>query len=417
MNIDRNRLLARLDELGRVGTSHGSGRTRLALTEEDRLARDLVATWMREAGAQVCIDSIGNIHGVLRGADDGPPVVTGSHIDTVKRAGALDGCYGVVAGVEVIAAFHSAGTIPAKTLVVTAFTNEEGVRYAPDLLGSRVMTKDIGVAEALQLTSTDGERCGEELRRIGYAGDHAPWDFLPGVFVELHIEQGPILDTRRIPIGVVEGVQGYSWWKISVSGRANHAGTAPMSMRLDAGAAAMQIASQLTERSIVDQSPSVATIGTFSVEPGAINVVPGKATFTVDFRDPSDEGLARAEVALRRSLDKLKDAGFITTMECISRNSAVTFNDGICEEIAEVAAERSLPILRMVSGASHDAQMLARICPTAMIFVPSRGGISHNPEEFTEPVDLVNGAEVLLGTISRLMMRVPSNQSRSSTRQ
>jgi N-carbamoyl-L-amino-acid hydrolase len=410
MNINRDRLLARLDELGRVGTSHGPGRTRLALTEEDRVGRDLVATWMREAGAQVYIDSIGNIHGVLRGAEDGPPVMTGSHIDTVNRAGALDGCYGVVAGVEVIAAIHNAGVLPDKTMVVTAFTNEEGVRYAPDLLGSRVMTKDIGVAEALQLTSTDGEHCGEELRRIGYAGDYTPWDFLPGVFVELHIEQGPVLDTRHIPIGVVEGVQGYSWWKISVSGRANHAGTAPMSMRLDAGAAAMQLANRLTERSVVNQSPSVATVGTFSVEPGAINVVPGKATFTVDFRDPSDEGLEQAEVALRRSVDKLKDAGFTTTMECISRNSAVTFSDEICKEVAEVAAERSLPILRMVSGASHDAQMLARVCPTAMIFVPSRGGISHNPEEFTEPDDLVNGAEVLLGTISRLIMRRTSTQ-------
>jgi len=405
MNIDRNRLLARLDELGRIGMAGAPGRTRLALTEEDRLGRDLVTAWIREAGAQVYIDSIGNIHGVLRGAEGGPPVMTGSHIDTVKRAGPLDGCYGVVAGIEVIAALHGAGTLPARTLVVTAFTNEEGVRYAPDLLGSRVMTKDISVAEALQLISTDGERCGEELRRIGYAGDHAPWDFLPGIFVELHIEQGPVLDTRRIPIGVVERVQGYSWWKISVSGRANHAGTAPMSMRLDAGAAAMQIASQLTERSVVNQSPSVATIGTFSVDPGAINVVPGKATFTVDFRDPSDEGLERAELALRRSLDKLQNAGFSTTMECISRHCAVTFSDAICKEIAEAAAERSLPTLKMVSGASHDAQMLARLCPTAMIFVPSRGGISHNPEEFTDPDDLANGAEVLLGTISRLINR------------
>jgi N-carbamoyl-L-amino-acid hydrolase len=403
MNINRERLLARLDELGRVGMSGGSGRTRLALTDEDRIGRNLVSSWMREAGAQVYIDSIGNIHGVLRGESDAPPVMTGSHIDTVKRAGALDGCYGVVAGIEVIDAVRKAGEPSEKTLVVTAFTNEEGVRYAPDLLGSRVMTKDIGVAEALQLISTDGECCGEELRRIGYAGDHEPWEFLPGVFVELHIEQGPILDTRRIAIGVVEGVQGYSWWKISVSGRANHAGTAPMGMRLDAGAAAMRIVSQLMERSVANQVPSVATVGTFAIEPGAINVVPGKATFTVDFRDPDDERLVNAETALRRSLAELEGVGFTTTMECISRNRAVAFSDVVCKEIAEVAAERSLPVLRMMSGASHDAQMLARICPTAMIFVPSRAGISHNPEEFTEPDDLVNGADLLLGTISRLI--------------
>jgi len=404
MNIDRERLIARLDTLGQIGMSDGA-RARLALTKEDKLGRDLVVSWMREAGAEVHIDSIGNIHAMLRGISDNAPVMTGSHIDTVKRAGALDGCYGVVAGIEVIDAFRRNNARPHHTIIVTAFTNEEGVRYSPDLLGSRVMTKDMGVSAALALISTDGERCGEELERIGYAGDRAPWDFLPAVYVELHIEQGPVLDVRRIPIGIVTGVQGYNWWKVTVMGRANHAGTTPMHLRRDAGDAAMRVINQLTERARRDAIPSVATVGTFTLEPGAINVVPGKASFTIDFRDPSNEGLATAEAELRRSLDALGDEGFTTTLSSLSRNPAVAFDEKLCKTIAQVAADRSLASLEMLSGASHDAQMLARVCPTAMIFVPSRDGISHNPDEFTMPDDLYTGAVVLLETIARLAAR------------
>jgi beta-ureidopropionase / N-carbamoyl-L-amino-acid hydrolase len=293
--------------------------------------------------------------------------------------------------------------VPRRTLVVTAFTNEEGVRYMPDLLGSRVMTKEMSIGDALNVISTDGQRFGEELERIGYAGPHAPWQWLPGAFVELHIEQGPVLDAENLCIGVVEGVQGYAWWQISVGGRANHAGTTPMTLRLDAATAAMELIRGVTGRAVREQLPAVATVGTFSLEPGAINVVPGRASFTLDLRDPDDRTLARAEAALRDAISSIREAGFDVTATCTSRNEAVRFSAALCERIENAARARALPARRLVSGASHDAQMMARVCPTAMIFVPSREGISHNPREFTQPGHLTAGAEVLLDTLVQLV--------------
>lgn len=403
MKIDAIRLNARLDLLGQVGAVEGQGRTRLALTEEDRLGRKLVSMWMRETGGEVIVDSIGNIHCVLRGQNADAPIMTGSHIDTVRRAGALDGCYGVVAGIEALDAIAKARLKPRKTLVVTAFTNEEGVRYTPDLLGSRVMTKEMSLDKALHLISTDGQRFGEELDRIGYAGEASPWEFLPSSFVELHIEQGPVLDAKHLAIGVVEGMQGYSWWHVAVEGRANHAGTTPMAMRRDAGTAAMELIHGITKRSAKSLTPAVATIGTFMLEPGSINVVPGKASFTIDMRDLHTQSLARAEADLRDAVSALRDAGFKVTLNCTSRNDPVAFSSSLCERIEKNARARSLSSMRIVSGASHDAQMMARVCPTAMIFVPSREGISHNPREFSSPEQLAAGAEVLLDTLWQLV--------------
>jgi N-carbamoyl-L-amino-acid hydrolase len=359
--------------------------------------------WMGETGAEVVVDSIGNIHAVLRGQSDDDPIMTGSHIDTVRRAGALDGCYGVVAGIEVLAAIVKARLKPRRTLVVTAFTNEEGVRYTPDLLGSRVMTKEMSLEKALSVISTDGQRFGEELDRIGYAGEASPWDFLPSAFVELHIEQGPVLDAKGLAIGVVEGVQGYSWWNVTVEGRANHAGTTPMAMRLDAGTAAMELIRGITKRSADSLTPAVATIGTFVLEPGSINVVPGKASFTIDMRDPYNQTLSRAEADLRDAVSALRDEGFKVTLSCTSRSDPVPFSSSLCERIEKNAQSRSLSSMRIVSGASHDAQMMARVCPTAMIFVPSSEGISHNPREFSSPAQLAVGADVLLDTLWQLV--------------
>jgi len=400
--IDRERLLARLRQLGEVGADPRGGRTRLALSEEDRAGRDLVAGWMRQAGASVHVDRIGNMHAVLEGSGGGAPIMTGSHIDTVRRAGAYDGCYGVVAGIEVLDAIARLPGRPARTVVATAFTNEEGVRFAPDLLGSRVLAKDISLDEALAAVSGDGAVLGAELERIGYAGRDSPWRFLPAAFVELHIEQGPVLDRDGARIGIVRGVQGYSWWQVSIAGRANHAGTTPMDMRLDAGAAAMSLAAELAERARREGVPRVATVGTFELEPAAINVVPGRAVFTVDFRDLDDETLREAERRLRRALRRLDERGYATSMQCLARTAAVRFDAALCDEIAGLAAAARLPCADMHSGASHDAQMMAGICPTAMIFVPSKDGISHNPQEHTEPADLAAGAGLLLETMLQL---------------
>jgi beta-ureidopropionase / N-carbamoyl-L-amino-acid hydrolase len=400
--IDPRRLDARLEELGRIGHDERGGRTRLALTSEDKDGRDLVVRWLQEAGARVCVDRIGNIYGVSEGRSDAPPIMTGSHIDTVARAGALDGCYGVLAGIEVLQVLRDRGLCPNRRIVVAAFTNEEGARFTPDLLGSRVIAKDISLEAALALAARDGAVIGDELRRIGYAGEMSPWELLPHAFVELHIEQGPILDAEQMPIGVVEGVQGHSWWRITIEGTANHAGTTPMRMRRDAGTAAMALALRLSEHARTHGIPDVATVGVMKLEPGSINVVPGRAEFTLDLRDPRDEALHAAEQFLAQALSELDASGLRSSSQQLSRHPAVVFDRQLCALIEAQAKELGLATRRMSSGASHDAQMMARLCPTAMIFVPSSKGISHNPREHTDASQLHAGANLLLRTVLRL---------------
>lgn len=403
VKIDAQRLIGRLQQLGEIGADPNGGRTRLAFTTQEKQGRDLVASWMREAGAQVRVDHIGNIHGVAAAsAAHAAPVMIGSHIDTVVRAGAYDGCYGVVAGIEVVHAVARCGAPVLRPIVVTAFSNEEGVRFAPDLLGSRVVAKEIALEDALAIRSSDGSSVGDELSRIGYAGDISPWEILPSAFLELHIEQGPVLDAAGIPIGIVEAVQGHSWWRVAVAGTANHAGTTPMHARRDAGYVAMTLATELVRRASEGQVPNVATIGTMALEPNAINVVPGHASFSVDFRDHREDTLREAESLLENAVRELRDRGFRATSERISRHSPVRFDASVCAMLETVAAELSLPARRMLSGASHDAQMMARLCPTAMIFVPSHRGISHNPHEHTTPEALAQGADLLLHATLRL---------------
>jgi N-carbamoyl-L-amino-acid hydrolase len=401
--VNTVRLVARLNELGAVGQLQEGGRTRLALTDEERQGRDLIVTWLHEAGAEVVIDKVGNIFGVLTGTSSGAPVMTGSHIDTVRRAGHLDGCYGVVAGIEVLDTIYRSGTKPDRSLVVAAFTNEEGVRFMPDLMGSRVLTKEMGLAEALQTVSTDGALFCNELERIGYAGTVEPWSLLPASYVELHIEQGPVLDSREVPIGIVEGVQGYTWWEVSISGQANHAGTTPMDLRFDAAVAAFELISEISRFVKAEGRTTVVTTGTISLHPNAINVIAGRANFTLDIRDANDASRVEAEIELRRLLNNLTEIGFDFEIECIAKNHAVKFNENICASIESSVSELGINSLRMVSGASHDAQMLARVCPTAMIFVPSRNGVSHNPEEHTETENLALGAKVLMKTIRKMI--------------
>ncbi|OWJ98229.1 hypothetical protein B6S59_01235 [Pseudomonas sp. A46] len=396
--INGERMLSRLEQLGRIGGLSAGGCTRLALTDEDKAGRDQIVTWLREAGATIYIDQIGNIYGVVEGTAPGRPVMTGSHIDTVSRAGNLDGCYGVIAGIEMLQSIKDAGLQPRYSLGVTVFSNEEGVRFSPDLLGSRVIAKDISLDEALAALSKDGKDFGEELKRIGYRGDLSPWELIPQKFVELHIEQGPQLEASGVQIGVVEAVQGHSWWQVVVEGCANHAGTTPMTLRKDAGAAAMELACAL-QSSALQGLPDVATVGTFSLEPNAINVVPGRARFTVDFRDAENAKLRKADALLLFHAKKLEENGFTVNLTSLSRSLSVSFDYGLCDVIEREAERFGATTMRMVSGASHDAQMIATLCPTAMLFVQSISGISHNPREKTPDTDLVMGAQILTETL------------------
>ncbi len=398
LSIDADRLLARLRALGEIGRD-GDGRlTRLAASEQDRQGRDRVALWMREVGLEVMVDRVGNMFGLWRtGKADAAPLMLGSHIDTVINAGIYDGCFGVLSGLEVIETLKGAGATPLRPLAVAAFTNEEGVRYAPDMLGSLAYAGGLDVAEALATTGTDGTKLGEELARIGYAGPHEPGFMRPHGFVEIHVEQGPVLERERCRLGAVKNVQGISWQHVTIEGEANHAGTTPMAMRHDAGQAAARVVTFLRDRVTRGNAPTVATVGSMVFEPNLINVGPSRASFTVDLRDPDEERLQAEEAALARYLEELAAAeGLTIRTERLARFAPVAFDGAVVTAVEQAAARRALRCRRMTSGAGHDAQMMARLCPTAMIFVPSIGGISHNPREYTPAEDLVAGANVLL---------------------
>jgi N-carbamoyl-L-amino-acid hydrolase len=404
LNIDEKRFSGRLHELGRIGVVDGK-RTRLAASDADKQARDAVARWMEEIGLEVKVDRIGNQFGIWRtpSSEGREPVMIGSHIDSVIDAGMYDGCYGVIASLEVVQTLKDAGFSPARPIVVSVFTNEEGVRYAPDMMGSLVYAGGMTADDALAAVGTDGTIIGDELARIGYAGTEEPGFIRPCAFVELHIEQGPILDSEGIPLGAVETLQGISWQRILIQGAANHAGTTPMRMRKDAGQAAAKVIGFVGDRAKAPGSTSVATVGCIEFEPNAINVIPSRAVFTVDLRNPDEQRLRDDELALERFLeDVANEYGVTVTAERLVRFEPVVFDEEIVGLVEMAASGRGLASRRMTSGAGQDAQMIARICPTAMIFVPSKDGISHNPNEFTEPSDLIAGANVLLYVVQKL---------------
>jgi len=407
-SIDPNRLLDRLARLGAIGRDREDRLVRLAASDADRQGRDQFVSWLEAAGLEVAIDRIGNIFGIWapEGVSDKAPLMLGSHIDTVINAGIYDGCYGVLAGLEVIETLKQAGFYPARPLLVAAFTNEEGVRYAPDMMGSLVHAGGLDIETALDTIGTDGSRLGDELKRIGYAGDREPGFLKPQAYIELHIEQGPILEREGISLGAVENLQGISWQKVTIDGDANHAGTTPISMRRDAGHAAARVITFLRQRAGASNTPTVATVGCMAFEPNAINVIPSRATFPVDLRDPDEQRLREEEEALARFLDTLSAEEDVTiSVERLARFEPVQFDAGIVAAIEAAARARGLPCRRMTSGAGHDAQMMARIAPAAMIFVPSKEGIRPTPKESTADVDLVAGANILLDVVQVLAGR------------
>ncbi|MER9939793.1 Zn-dependent hydrolase [Mesorhizobium sp. M0088] len=403
--IDAQRLLGRIRELGAVGRDGEDRLIRLAASDTDKQGRDLFVGWLRQAGLDVAIDRVGNIFGTWQSPESigQAPLLIGSHIDTVIDAGIYDGCYGVLAGLEVIETLKATGFSPSRPIAVAAFTNEEGVRYTPDMMGSLVHAGGIDAETVLAAVGTDGSVLGQELARIGYAGDSEPGFLKPHAYLELHIEQGPVLEREGLPIGAVENLQGISWQRITIEGVANHAGTTPMLMRNDAGHAAARTITFLLDRIKASNAPTVATVGTIRFEPNAINVIPSRAVFTIDLRDPDEQRLQAEEAALAAYLEQLAtDENVTISVEQLARFEPVIFDLRIVERIEAAAKRRGLGVRRMTSGAGHDAQMLARIAPAAMIFVPSADGISHSPREHTEDAELVAGANILLDVAAQL---------------
>jgi len=398
VNIDR--LIRRIEELGRVGALDGGGVCRLALSDADKQGRDLVVKWMAELGLEVGIDAIGNVIGLRKGRQDGAPVMIGSHIDTVATGGLYDGNLGVLAGLEVIKTLNDAAVTTKHPLAVGFFTNEEGARFAPDMMGSGVHQGALDLKTCLATAGIDGATVGDELTRIGYAGPVPAGTMRARAFFELHVEQGPVLEEAGIAIGAVTGVQGISWTEYTIHGVSNHAGTTPMRLRHDAGYVAAAIA--VAARGIAKDmgGNQVATSGVVELEPNLINVIARRAKVTVDLRNTDEALLQRAEAMMSAEIEKLAASeGVEISTRTLARFEPVEFDPTVVALVAETAEELGHSVQLMPSGAGHDAQMFAPNCPTAMVFVPSKDGISHNVREYTAPAEIQAGADVLLQTV------------------
>lgn len=403
LRVDDARLQRLLDQLAQRGAIDGGGCCRLALSEEDKAGRDLVVSWMRELGLEVAIDPVGNVFGWRAGIEQTAPVMTGSHIDTVRTGGRYDGTLGVLAGLEAVATLNDARITTRRPLVVAFFTNEEGTRFVPDMFGSLVYAGGLPLDTALSAMSVDGHTVGDELARIGYAGDAPLGTHRPHAFVELHIEQGPILDSEGVTIGAVQDLQGISWQEIAICGQSNHAGTTPMRYRHDAGYCAASIGAYLRQLARKLGGTQVCTMGQVDLHPNLINVIAAAARVGVDLRNTDDVALRAAEVDLAAFLEDLARAeGVSIQARSLVRLAPVTFDATIVALVEQIASRLGHSCRRMTSGAGHDAQMLARICPAGMIFVPSVDGISHNVAEHTHASDISVGANVLLHTLLEL---------------
>jgi N-carbamoyl-L-amino-acid hydrolase len=401
--VNAERLWDALMAMAEIGRTPAGGVRRLALSDEDRRARDLLVRWLGEAGCGVRVDDLGNIYGRRAGGDPAAaPVVFGSHLDTVPTGGRFDGALGVLGALEAVRAMNDAGTATVRPVEIVCWTNEEGARFAPAMLASGVVFGRFRLEEAYGSRDAGGRTFGDELRRIGYQGEPGHRLQAAAAYVELHVEQGPILERTGTQIGIVEGVEGIAWGWIDVAGRAAHAGPTPMEDRRDALAGASRVVLGL--RDLARELAGVrATVGRCEVSPNTINVVPGSVRLSSDLRAREASVLDRAvrrlgEVCARIAEDERLE---VRAAE-FWRSPPTPFDPRVIAAVAEAARALDCSATRIWAGAGHDAKYVADRYPAGMIFVPSAGGLSHNEAEWTPPDDCARGAAVLLGTVLRL---------------
>jgi N-carbamoyl-L-amino-acid hydrolase len=400
LRINLKRLINRLHQLGRVGAQPGGGTSRLALTPEDKLGRNLVVSWMKELDLKVSIDGIGNVVGLREGRQNGAPVMIGSHIDTVENSGIYDGCLGVLAGLEIIELLNELNIETELPLAVAFFTNEEGSRFAPDMMGSMVYTGQYPLEKALATVGICNTTVEDNLKTIGYAGKKRNTSNAVHAFIELHIEQGPHLERENKSIGVVESVQGISWTEITLKGASCHAGTYPMSFRTDVSYVAACITRYVREISQEIGEKMVATTGHIKYSPNLINVVPDKVTMTIDMRNPHELELQKAELMLHHFIkDICKEENVQYSTRKLARFMPTKFDPALSSTIEAKALENGYSTKRMYSPAGHDAQIFANICPSAMIFIPCENGISHSIYENVCEADIKAGAQTLFDVV------------------
>lgn len=401
LRIDGARLWDSLMEMARIGATEKGGVCRLALTDLDRRSRDLFVSWCEAAGCTVTVDAMGNIFARRPGRDpDLAPIMTGSHLDSQPTGGRFDGVYGVLAALEVVRALDDHGIETEAPVEVAVWTNEEGARFAPAMVGSGVFAGEFDLAYGQSREDGDGKTIGAELERIGYRGSETPGDHPVGAFFEVHIEQGPILEAEEKTIGVVQGVQGMRWYDVTLTGAEAHAGPTPMDRRRDPLAAAGDILPEIY-RIALDRPPhGRATIGEFHVSPGSRNTIPGSVRFAVDLRHPDRDVLADMDTALKTLVAGKAGARDIGhEVADIWESQPVRFDADCVAAVAAGAKLMGYDAMDVVSGAGHDAVYVSRVAPVGMIFIPCKDGISHNEIEDALPEHVEAGANVLLHAV------------------
>ena len=399
-SVDGRRLWSRLMEMASIGATDKGGVCRLALTDLDREGRDLFCRWASEAGCQIDIDSMGNIFARRAGTDPAAaPVAAGSHLDSQPTGGKYDGALGVLAALEVIEALNDAGIATVAPVEAVAWTNEEGARFAPAMIGSGVHAGEFDLAYAHSRTDRDGHTLGEELARIGYRGDTECGTHALGAHFELHIEQGPILERENIEIGVLTGVQGIRWYELAIEGSEAHAGPTPMNLRRDPVPVLAKIIPDIYAAAAASGEAARCTLGIVNAEPGSPNTVPGKVRATIDLRHPDARELDRMDERLQAVAASHGNEPCPVVLNEIWHSPPITFAPSCIEAVAQAAAACGLSAKRMVSGAGHDSVYLSKVAPTGMIFVPCKDGLSHNELEETSPQQAANGANVLLRAV------------------
>lgn len=398
LRINGKRLWDSLMQMARIGATEKGGVSRLALSEEDRLGRDLFVRWAQEAGCSIRVDAMGNIFARRRGRDDNlAPVLTGSHGDSQPTGGKFDGIYGVLAGLEVVRTLNDHEIQTERPIEVVNWTNEEGSRFAPAMIASGVYAGVFDLEYGLSRTDGQGVTIGEALQQIGYAGTEAMGGREIHAAFELHIEQGPILEAQDITIGVVTGAQGQRWYEVELTGRSAHAGTTPMDHRLDAILGFARVVEAVNTLGLAQGAEGRATVGMVNAYPNSRNVVPGRVFFSVEFRHPDETVLAVLDGQFRDKVQQIAASiGLEQKLEQIFQYAPIAFDADCVAQVSGAATELNYSQRPIISGAGHDACYLNRVAPTAMIFVPCVDGLSHNEAEHIHPHWAEAGTNVLL---------------------
>ena len=398
VRINGDRLWSSLMELAHIGATQKGGVCRLTLTDLDKQGRDLVLGWAREAGMTVTIDKIGN--GFMRraGRNNGlPPIMTGSHIDTQPTGGKFDGNYGVLAGIEVVRTLNDLGIETEAPIEVAFWTNEEGSRFVPVMMGTGVFAKSFTLEHAYAATDTEGKSVKGELERIGYIGTQEPGDHPIGAYFETHIEQGPVLEDNDITIGVVQGVLGIRWFDCTVTGMEAHAGPTPMALRKDAMQVSARIMQEVVAAALRHAPHGRGTVGMVQVFPNSRNVIPGRVKFSIDLRNSTDALVDQMANEVKAFAAKVAaESGLEVKIELVSSYSAIGFHADCVDAVARAAKKLGYSNMSVVSGAGHDAVYMAKLAPSGMIFIPCKDGISHNEIEDAKPEHITAGCNVLL---------------------